>query len=123
MDSKILCALVAIVGLTACEQVGTEVSGDPYGYWYPTHVTADNTPDILHAQDFLEQDLAECGYEVQQRNHLAKVNDPVSTSDGHVVDEKGTARSDTWLPTDYALWQCMDAKGWVKLKHYYTVPY
>ncbi len=134
MDSKIFAAVclsfVLCLPLGACVNRDSDdvphdrgAGNNPVGYWFPTHVTADNTPDILKAQDFLEQDLAECKYEARERNHLASVDDPVSTPQGHVVDHKGTPRDDTWLPTHYQLWQCMDAKGWVKLKHYYTVPY
>lgn len=92
-------------------------------YFYQTHVTADNTPDIVKAQDILEQDLVACGYEVRDHNRWARMNDPVSTSEGHVVDDNGTPREDTPLPTVYELSDCMEGKGWVRLKHYYTTPY
>jgi len=123
MDSKILVALTALLGLAACQAGTVTWSDSNTTYWHQTHITADNTPDVLRAQDFLEKDLAACSYEVRARNHWARNNDPVSTPDGQVVDAKGTAREDTPLPTTYELWQCMDGKGWVKLKHYYTVPY
>ncbi len=93
-------------------------------YWHQQNVTADNVPNIIKAQDILEYDLAACGYEKRARNYMAKMNDPVSTNDkGDVVDEKGEARRKTPLPTSYTVRQCMEEKGWVKLKHYYTTPY
>lgn len=92
-------------------------------YWHPRFVTADNTPDIIKAQDILEEDLTACGYEKGARNYMAKANDPVSTEKGHVVDNKGTARKKTPLPTSYSVRECMEGRGWVKLKSYYTTPY
>jgi len=139
MDSKIFTALCLVLLLSGCFGWG-DSSGAPtpvpepahdkgyaddssIGYWYQKHITADNTPDIIKSQDILEKDLAACGYEVRARNHWARVNNPVSTPDGHVVDSKGTAREDTPLPTTYELSGCMERKGWVRLKHYYTTPY
>lgn len=125
MDSKIFIALAALVAFTACQPAGTTVSTDSnVSYWHQTRITADNAPDVVKAQDILESDLTECGFKTRMRNHLADVNDPVSTVDGHVVDEKGKSRAnDTTLPTLYQVSRCMDDKGWVRLKHYYTTPY
>jgi hypothetical protein len=92
-------------------------------YWHQKYITADNVPNILKAQDLLEEDLVACGYEKRGRDHFAKMNDPVSTRDGHVVDNKGKARSKTPLPTTYSVRDCMESKGWVKLRSYYTTPY
>ena len=92
-------------------------------YWHQKYVTADNVPDIIKAQDLLEQDLAACGYEKTARNYMAKMNDPVSTDEGHVVDKKGTSRRKTALPVSYSVRDCMDGRGWVQLRHYYTTPY
>lgn len=125
MDSKIFATLALCISLAACVPPASNgVFGNEYtGYWHQTRLTADNVPDIVKAQDFLEQDLAACGYEKRARNHMAAHNDPVSTEDGHVVDEKGTDRKEAGLPTSYEVRDCMERKGWVQLKHYYTIPY
>ena len=124
MDSKLLWALAALLGLAACQPAGTITWNDgTTTYWYQEHITADNAPDVVKSQDLLEKDLAQCGYLTRVRNHYATLNDPVSTADGHVVDEKGKAREDAPLPTVYEVSACMESKGWVRLKHYYTTPY
>ncbi len=97
-------------------------SGDIF-YWHNTKVTADTVPDILKAQDILERDMAACQYDTRARNHWAQLNDPVSTPDGHVVDEMGAPREETPLPLTYEVTDCMKKRGWVRLEHYYTVPY
>jgi hypothetical protein len=92
-------------------------------YWYPTQVTADNMPDPIKKQKMLEDDLVACGYEVRDHRRWAAADDPVSNSQGDVVDHHGVNRSDTDLPDTFELTECMTDKGWVRLKHYYTAPY
>lgn len=132
MESRRFLPILFILAFAACspDGGGTGVANNwklgpepETNYWHQKYVTADNTPNILKAQDILEEDLAACGYEKRARNYMAKMDDPVSTPDGHVVDEKGKPRSKTPLPTSYTVRQCMEEKGWVKLKHYYTTPY
>lgn len=144
MESRRIIPFLILFALVACSPDGggsgvfnndgsgssSSSSGSVFGskkethYWHQQNVTADNVPDIIKAQDILEEDLAACGYEKRARNYMAKNNDPVSTrEDGHVVDEKGKARRKTPLPTNYSVRDCMEEKGWIKLKHYYTTPY
>ena len=99
-------------------------------YWHNTAQQADTVPDQITAQNILEQALAECAVETRAHTIMARNNDPVSTSSvnpfkgsGDVVDEDGTDREFTDLPTTYQLEDCMKKRNWVKLKHYYTAPY
>ena len=92
-------------------------------YWHNKNVTADTVPDRVKAQAILEEDLAACGYTVRDQNRWAAANDPVSNEQGDVVDHRGVDREDAPLPKTYEVADCMDKKGWVKLRHYYTAPY
>jgi hypothetical protein len=129
MDSKRILPILAILLLAACTSATGGNSPWDYGkkdtyYWYQRNITADNVPNIIKAQDILEEDLMACGYEKRARNYMAAMNDPISTpNDGQVVDEQGAARDDTPLPVTYRVRDCMDRKGWVPLKHYYSQPY
>ncbi len=134
MDSKYLLIFCTAIYLSACSWGGDSAAELPKNdkgydddaitnYWYPTHVTADNAPDPIKSQQILENDLVACGYEVRDHRRWAAANDPVSNSQGDVVDHKGVNRSETSLPTTFELSECMESKGWVRLKHYYTAPY
>lgn len=127
---KNLLPLILLALLAGCTTFKETVDSLPQAgsdpvtfYWHNKRLTADTVPDIVKAQAILEDDLTACGYEVFDRRRWMRVNDPVSTKEGHVVDEKGTPRDETELPTTYELSQCMEKKGWVKLDHYYTIPY
>ncbi len=116
---------VSLLGLSACADIEQNLPRDEPAtfYWHNMRMTADTVPDIQKSQDFLEQDLSACTLEVRDRTRWIDANDPVSTKDGHVVDEKGTPREYSDLPNVYELSQCMEKRGWVKLQHYYTIPY
>ena len=122
---NLLAVAFLLLGLNACAEIEQNLPRDEPAtfYWHNKKMTADTVPDITKAQDFLEQDLSACTLEVRDRLRWIAANDPVSTKDGHVVDEKGTPREYTDLPTNYELSQCMEKHGWVKLEHYYTIPY
>jgi hypothetical protein len=138
MDSKFCRVLCLALLLSACSS-GDDKSYTPpppppaqdkgyddgaiTNYWYPKQVTADNAPDPVKEQQLLEDDMVACGYQVRDHRRWAAADDPVSNSGGDVVDHQGVNRSDTSLPTTFQLSECMEAKGWVRLKHYYTAPY
>ncbi len=147
MDSKIFAIFCLTFSLAACSwfsddskpyaddeeipitYVATPMNDQGYAddanvsYWVPMHVTADNVQDPVRAQNSLEEDLAECGYETQERVRWINDNDPVTDSNGDVVDKRGIGRVATPLPNSYRLTTCMRGKGWSRLKHYYTIPY
>lgn len=133
MDSKPFSVFWLLVLLAGCTGYATDVStpennkGYPDSanvtYWHPTRVTSDNTPNIVKAQEMLEDDLVACGYELRDHRRWAINNDPVSNENGQVVRKKGVLRAETILPTTYELSACMNGKGWVRLKEYYQTPY
>lgn len=131
MDSKpfaALCVLLLLCGCGSDEVAGVKNDkgyGDntTVGYWHSTRLTADNAPDPVKTQRILEDDLVACGYEVRDYSRWARNNNIVSDPNGNVVDQQGVYRSDTSLPETYEISDCMERKGWVRLKHYYTAPY
>jgi hypothetical protein len=121
MNKKIILSFLILATpllLGACENF---MQPQTY-YWHQARIHPDMVPDSVHAQAILERDIVMCSCETQDLNTLSRNNDPVSVPPSHVVRGDGVSRKEAGLPTVYAIEDCMKAKGWTKLDHYYIAP-